>query len=710
MYDKRVKIFIAISVALLLACVLRLAQMQLLADSSIQDAIAQMKRQEGRSRQLKTVRGRILDRNGEPLAVDVPQFQLCVSYRLTSFLDDRVVEARRLEAVARDDNPSLFDFYNELDTKRNQIESIIMPVCEKLGAPRDDVEARIKTINDRMWGLRAFQAWRNGLHDANLPKEYGGYASVPLSKAMADFEQRVPDAQKRLRRIAAVDNLREMDAPVPLLELKTEDDIFAAQVECRDIENVSILAAGHRSYPYGSVAAQTIGWVGGASQEELFENDRLADYLEGEVCGREDGVEYVCESVLRGRRGELVYDIDRELVGRTETEFGEDVILSLDMQLQRAIQESLTDPEFNPRYYDANMAAVVIEVGSGDILALVSVPTYDLNLVQNKYGEFVNDKKKPMINRAINKQYPPGSSVKPIILIAGMESGLVTAEEEIECPSHAAPEGWPDCLIWRSSRVGHSSQWTNNARNALKGSCNIYFSRLASRFDPLVLQRWLFRFGYGRPLPLACPVPLPDGQETRELRQAPGQISSTRPTTRRIESFDDIPPLRRSDEANAGIGQGNLWATPLQVANAFATIARDGLHKPPRLFLQPRATNAGRPDMSADLGISAHTLATVREGMNAVVNERGGTAYNAFAPARLSRYDVHIYGKTGSTQAPEDAWFAGFAEDSRGRKIAVAVVVEGGQSGSHDAAPLGRDIIKLCIQAGYIGHAAASPQ
>jgi hypothetical protein len=107
--------------------------------------------------------------------------------------------------------------------------------------------------------------------------------------------------------------------------------------------------------------------------------------------------------------------------------------------------------------------------------------------------------------------------------------------------------------------------------------------------------------------------------------------------------------------------------------------------------------------MSADLGISAHTLAVVRDGMSAVVNERGGTAYDEFASAGFLRRGIHVYGKTGSTQDPETAWFGGFAEDTRGRKIALAVVVEGGQHGSRDAAPLARHIIELSIAAGHIG-------
>jgi penicillin-binding protein 2 len=730
MYDKRVKVFIAISLAMLLMCVVRLGQMQLVPDSRLQDEITKLKEERGRSRQLQTVRGRILDRNGNVLAADGPRFQICIYYRLSSFLDDRVVETRKVKTAEKDPNPSLVKFYNQVEAKRSQINEVVIPGCVKLGMGEQEIRDRLRAINDYMWSQRAFQAWRRSNPDPNLVEKYGNVLSVRLSDALADFERRIPNAAQRLQRIAAVDDLREMDKPMPLLELKTDDDIFAAQLEFKDINDVKILPTGYRQYPYGSVASQTVGWVGLATQEQdrkLFEDDRLASYLKDDLCGREDGVEYVCESILRGRRGELVYDIDRELVRQNDADYGDDVILTLDVAMQKKIEEDLTNPKINKLHHASPMAAVVIEVGSGDILALVSVPTYDLNNARYNYGDILKDPNKPAIHRAINKAYPPGSSVKPIILIAAMETGKVTAEEAIPCPGRPAPAGWPNCWIFRGNGIGHSDEWTNTARNALKGSCNVYFSHLADRLDPIALQRWLFLFGYGRPLPLACPAPQPAGAavtsaaamaakdqvspspveaQPRQLRQVAGQISAKPvPLGKPIRSFDDIPPMRDIDKRLFGIGQGNLWATPLQVANAFATIARAGLHKPPRLFLQPLRSSNGS-NMSADLNISRRTLDVVYDGMSAVVNERGGTAYDQFAPANLSRYGVHVYGKTGSTESPDNAWFAGFVEDTRGRKISVAVVVEGGHHGPSDAAPLARQIIHLCIEAGYIGNGA----
>jgi penicillin-binding protein 2 len=255
-------------------------------------------------------------------------------------------------------------------------------------------------------------------------------------------------------------------------------------------------------------------------------------------------------------------------------------------------------------------------------------------------------------------------------------------------------------LIWLDHHRGHDQNWTNNARNAIKGSCNIYFSRLADRLDAPVLQYWLFRFGFGHRLPLEANLPWPAGCEPRRFLQVQG-IISTRPPGKTVEAIEDLPPISDGEKRYFGMGQGNLRTSPLQVANAFATLARGGQYKPPRLFLKPQGPRTF--EQPVDLEISAATLQAVYDGMGAVVNELGGTAYKAFHASGLGAQGVKVYGKTGSTEDPENAWFAGFAEDSDGAKIAVAVVVEGGQHGSSDAAPLARDIIQLCVYKNYVG-------
>ncbi len=707
MYDKRIKIFVIISALLLLVCLLRLTQMQLLPTSSVQSDIEELKRQRGQSQELKTVRGKILDRTGnkdKALATDEPQFQLCINYKLTCFMDDRIRQGRLASAAEKEDPDAVANVQKELDIVLTDLNQIINKCAQFKGVEPTEIKNEIQKINDIIWNHRTFQAWRRKFPNSEVFQNYDSRISIPVYVAIADFEKKEPDRQKRFRLVSKVD-IAEMYKPWPLLDLKTDDDIFAAQLEFLNVDDIQILPKARRTYPYGTAAAQTIGWVGLVTHNEedkgLFEDDKLSSYLRGEICGREDGVEYVCETILRGRRGELIYDIDSQLISRTRSRFGKDVSLTLDIKLQQRIENYLTTYNHEPSC-GPGMSAVVIEVGTGDILALVSIPVFDLNRARYDYSDLANDPDKPLINRAINKWYPPGSVVKPLILIAGLESGKITPDEVIGCPAQKAPKNWPSCWLYNRYRAGHDGRWENNARNAIRGSCNIYFSHLADRIDPLVLQQWLFKFGYGRNI-LFPPASIAETELSRNLRQLSGVISNTIPKGP-ISNFEQVPPLSDSERRWFGIGQGNLRVTPLQVANAMAAIARGGAYRPPRLFMD-EPNNPGFDTI--DLGISLQTLAVVYDGMSAVVNETGGTAYTTFQPilTSLAEQDLKVYGKTGSTQAPETAWFGGFATDGSNRSIAIAVVVEGGQHGSSDAAPLARDIIQFCIDAGYVGKA-----
>ncbi len=701
MYGKRIKIFIALSTAVLIVCVLRLIQMQLLPNSEVYDKIAELELQRGLSCRLNTLRGRILDRKGRLLAADELCYQLNISYKLCCYADDRVNRAKILRAQQKSKND------NAEPIVREEINSAVIALqqiidkCTLLGAQREEIESKIKNINDRLWNLRMFLTWaRNNPTSALIEKYDGQVTKVPLSEAVADFEAKFPDSDQRLVLTIQIEDIAEMNKMWPLLDLKTEDDTFTAQVEFMDIDGVEVIPRSKRIYPYNSIACQTIGWVGPVTQEadkQLFADDRFSRYLSDELCGREDGVEYVCETVLRGRRGEAVYDANGQRTESTQPQFGKDVQLTLDIELQRKIEQRLADCDLNPRC-ESPSAAVVIDVATGDILALVSTPTFDLNRVRLDYGRLAADANSPLVNRAINRQYPPGSVIKPLILIAASESGKITANETISCPAAHAPGGWPDCWIYKTSQSqGHDDQWRghggNNARNALKGSCNAYFSHLAERIAPTVLQQWLWNFGYGHNS-LQSLVQTEAGND-RNFRQAKGQITDTP-----VKNNEEIPPLASDERRWFGIGQGNLRTTPLQVANAMATIARGGTYKSAKLFRQD-ANSQG--DCRA-LDISAQTLSMVREGMHAIVEESGGTAYSEFANAGFAAQGIKVYGKTGSTERPEHAWFGGFAVDGSGRAVAVAVLVEGGKRGSSDAAPLGRDILHFCAQAGYIGY------
>jgi penicillin-binding protein 2 len=313
-----------------------------------------------------------------------------------------------------------------------------------------------------------------------------------------------------------------------------------------------------------------------------------------------------------------------------------------------------------------------------------------------------------MLNRSLFKHYFPGSVIKPIMLIAGLQEEKISPTTVISCPARRAPKKWPNCWLFGDSGSGHDLRWQadggNMARNAVKGSCNIYFSRLAGdKLQPAEVQKWLFNFGFGRKI---LPPPV-FGEKLialdrtirteRNLRQSSGNISSSA-QPKNITRIDDLPRLTRAESRHFGIGQGNLQVTILQVANAMAAIARGGIYKSPRLFLGNAAAD------EQPLGVSPQNIQIVHDGMQAVVNEYGGTAYSAFRGNDFGDGGITLYGKTGSTEGQENAWFAGFAKDDSGRAISIALVVEEGQRGSRDAAPLARNILQLCRMAGYIGN------
>ena len=623
----------------------------------------------GVRKQLPTLRGKILDRNGEVLACDQARFILSIDYSIARLVDDRF-----WQNYEGDD-----DYTDDL----KKLEKIISKCAQFEGVTFEEMrDQMIRRITNPIWNIRLDQVRRRKYPDKV-------------------FEEVIPDANERLYLASKVD-IAEMHQSHKLIILHNDDEVLAAQLEFIDTDGIRIEPKAVRVYPHGSNASQLIGWVHPfftKDMESIDEKDELQRYQHGETAGF-CGVEYVCESILRGRRGKVIYNIDRELIDRTETDFGQDVHLTVDIELQRKIENMLTDRNLNDLWWDKSMAAVVIDINSADVLALVSLPNFDLEDARDNYNNLLNDPNRPLTNKAIYKHYPPGSTAKPIILVAAMEQGKITPDKEISCPAHEPEKGWPRCWYQKRFNQGHDTRWAyeggNKAINAIKGSCNIYFSRLASRLNPNVLQKWFYNFGFGRMI-LQSPEFQQNGN--RNFRQTSGLISSKRPSAEQIKSGQFLP-INTAELRYFGIGQGNFRATPLQIANAIATIARGGIYKSPELFL----TETKYTDTGNTLGIAKRTLQTVRDGMSAVINEQGGTAYIQFENSGFDSKGVSVYGKTGSTEAPANALFAGFAEDSHDRGIAIVVVVEGGQHGSSDAAPLARDIISLCIEQGYIGN------
>ena len=565
----------------------------------------------------------------------------------------------------------------------NSLNEIIYKCAQFKNLSVEEVKNQIdRQINEPIWQLRYYLAWKR-----KYPQQ--------------DFVEAVPDANQRLLLASEVD-IAEMHQSQELFKLENDDEVLAAQLKFLDTPGVEIQPRAERYYPFKNSAAQLIGWVRPASPADSqdFLDDQLERYMYGEISGF-CGVEYVCEPFLRGRRGRIVYNLDKEVVSRTETQFGGDVKLTIDIGLQQKIENWLKNRNLNPNF-GSPAAVVVIDVNSTDILAIVSLPDYDLNKARWEYSKLAADTDVPIINRVIEKHYPPGSAAKPVILSAAFAENKITSNEIISCPSHSAPPGWPNCWIIKSLGYGHDEQWAyeggNKARNAIRGSCNIYFSHVADRVSPRSLQKWLYNFGFGKSaLNITNPDILKSYRDcpVRSFRQVAGIISSSIPQTDDLP-FEQLPPIDPAERRFFGIGQGNFRATPLQVANAFAALARGGVFKNAKIIASQTA------DTGYKLGLSENALAVIYEGMHAVVSEEGGTAYKQFADSGFEEKGIKVFGKTGSTEKPYNAWFAGFAKDSSGKSIALAVLIEGGQHGSSDAGPIARDIISFCIELGYL--------
>ncbi len=662
MYDRRLKIFVLFCCFFAAAFIGRLAYIQLNPRSKWRSRLEKI--QAAESKELGALRGKILDRNGKILAADEAKFALCIDYKYARLADERFWKVQLLRTGADMDTENTCEKIRErFADDFNSLNEIIYKCAQFRNLTTEQVEAQInQQINEPIWQLRYYLAWKR-----KYPQQ--------------DFEAALPDANQRLLLAADID-VAEMHQNQELFKLENDDEVLAAQLKFLDTPGVQVQPRAERYYPFKNSAAQLIGWVRPASPQD--NRDDFERYMYGDIIGF-CGVEYVCEPYLRGSSGRVVYGIDREIVSKKETRFGSDVKLTIDIELQRKIESVLKNRNLNPNF-GSPAAVVVIDVNSTDILASVSLPDFDLNKARWEYSKLIADENVPTVNRVIEKHYPPGSTAKPFILAAGLAENKINSQEIISCPSHSAPAGWPNCWILKRFGYGHDEQWAyeggNRARNAVRGSCNIYFSRLADRIEPANLQKWLYSFGFGKNA-------LPD------FRQACGIISSSVPRADNL-SLEQLPGIDPAERRFFGIGQGNFRANVLQVANAFAAIARGGIFKKARLLALQQA------DTGYKLGLSENALAVIYEGMHAVVSEQGGTLYRQFADSGFDEKGIKVFGKTGSTEKPYNAWFAGFAKDRTGKSIALAVFIEGGQHGSSDAGPIARDIISFCIELEYL--------
>lgn len=443
-----------------------------------------------------------------------------------------------------------------------------------------------------------------------------------------------------------------------------------------------------RHYPHGALFAHVVGYVGRIDEQDLSRLD--ADrYRTTQHIGK-TGIERFFESALHGQPGLERVETNAQgrvlrVLERTDPQPGEDLTLTVDLDLQRAVSNALAGQPG---------AAVVLSVPGGEVLALVSQPVFDPNsfvhgMTRGDYERLLADPERPLFNRFLSGGYEPGSTIKPFIALAGLERGVVTPNTRVHSSGwFQLPGQERRYRDWR--REGHG--WIN-LRGALAESVNTYFYQVAVDLGIDEIARELALFGFGRPTGLDLPGEGYGVLPTRSWKRA------------RLGE-----PWYPGETVITGIGQGFTVVTPLQLAHATAILAGRGLAAPPSLTGPGEAVRmVAHEDWVWD---------AVFEGMIAVVHDHRGSARGVAASL-----PVTIAGKTGTAQVfglpndPEDdepqreqnelplhlrnhALFIAFAP-AESPRLALSVVVEHGQSGASVAAPVAAEIIVRALELGY---------
>lgn len=453
------------------------------------------------------------------------------------------------------------------------------------------------------------------------------------------------------------------------------------------------------SYPSGSLASHILGYVGNITQAEL--DGREDTYGINDVIGKV-GIQYVFEEYLRGQNG--IKQLDMSVDGNITDEYitkeavaGSDVILTIDANLQATTEKALANNikkiasgGFSKTSEAKAGAAVVMNVKTGEILAMASYPDYEPELFvngisQKKLDEY--NKGDNIFNRAISGVYAPGSTFKMITAIAGLETGAITPTEKINDVGVYKKAHEPACWIWNSYGMTHG--WLN-VTDAIIHSCNYFFYEVGYRVTIDNIAKYAKYYGLGQKTNVELPMEEEGVVATRDKAKERGdewQIGET---------------------LSAAIGQSYNSYTPIQMAKYISMLANGG--KPIDVSIVKSVIDVNGNQISKeeitkfvnaklglekqekeDLNIKKENLEAILKGMKGVTSEKGGTAYSTFAD-----FNIELGGKTGSAQTDVNGkvngWFVGFAPYDE-PEVAVVVLVENAGSGSYTA-EVARDILQ----------------
>lgn len=462
-------------------------------------------------------------------------------------------------------------------------------------------------------------------------------------------------------------------------------DISAVQIREQNakLSGMNVTAEPTVSYTSGSLASHVLGYVGAISEKEY--ETRKDTYRNDDIIGK-DGIQYVLEEYLKGTDG--VKQVDMTVEGAITNEYiaeeaiaGSDVILTIDANLQKVAEDALkqniadiVDGKYGTKYNAKAGAVVVMDINTGEVLALASYPDYN----PGKYSEeYSDDNTGRYHNRAISSSYPPGSTFKMAVATAALGTETITTTTRINDTGVYPYSYHPVCWYYKSYGGGHGYL---NVSQALKYSCNYFFYEMGYRLGIDKIAEYASRYGLGK----------------RTGIELTGENRGTVASTEYAESINYTWYL--ADTLSASIGQSYNEFTPLQMAKYISMIANGGKNidvsiiksvinsDGSEVLKEEIENNVNKKigttnELEEDLNVSEEYLKAIRQGMKGVTSESGGTAYSYFTDL-----DMVIAGKTGSAQTQNEdivhAWFAGFAPYEN-PEIAVVVLIEGGGSGGY---------------------------
>ena len=486
-----------------------------------------------------------------------------------------------------------------------------------------------------------------------------------------------PDAIRGL--LDEADSIRSKYDPVKIQEEAPWEEVAMVEAHQDDLPGIIIEPEHRRHYPYDGLASHQLGYIGKVSPSQRKKDQSDIGLLTGQ-----GGLEKIYDKYLRGTAGRRMIQVNaagRKVkdLGIEEPKPGLDLYLTIDLDAQKAAEEGLGD---------RGGAVVAMDPDTGEILALASHPNFDPNLFPRgispqDWVRLMNDPTHPLYNRAIQSVYPPGSTFKIIVALAGLESGIIDPNEKISC-NGVLMSGRHSFRCWKKGGHGAIS-----FHQALVESCDVYFYTMGERIGFDRIAEYARKLGYGNLTGIA----LPD--------EKAGLIPTTDWKLKRTGE-----PWYAGDTYINSIGQGFVLVSPIQACQLMSAVANGGHFYRPVLLKQTRDRETGvvkvfSSDHKRKITLDPQALQQVREALAGVVAEPGGTGHGAATPFAA------VAGKTGTAQVVaqrvpgkkmsdatrDHAWFVAYAPVDH-PKIAVAVLVEHGGHGGSAAAPIAKRVIE----------------